>query len=261
MKIMIIGAGVMGGAITASLARSGENLKLIVTDKDLVKARALARRHRVFADKNYSQMSGADIVIIAVKPQDIPLLAETIRGKLYPKILLFSIAAGVTISKIQKLFRHKKVVRIIPNLGLAVGQGIAVWKMSRALNVKEVAKTKRVLDLITDNFSVSEEKLIDVATAVSGSGPAYFFYLADKIIRAATSLGLKSAQARKLTEKTMLAAAFLQDGVDYTTLIKKIASKKGTTEAAMAVFQHKKLGKILDEAINTAYKKARQLSQ
>lgn len=261
MRVAIIGTGVMGEAILSSLSQKDRNLKFVLSDRDLSKAKRLARKYKASVDKDFRQLTAMDIVILAVKPQDFAELAVEIRKKLNQSSLLFSIAAGVSIKKIQELFSHNKVVRIMPNLGLSVGHGIAVWKASEALKSKDLARAKKVLSLITENFLLDDEKLIDAATAISGSGPAYFFYLADNLLKTAIGLGFKPFQARRLVEKTLLAAAFLQHNQEYPVLIKKIASKRGTTEAALKVFARKQLPKIIDHAVEAAYQRARELSR
>jgi pyrroline-5-carboxylate reductase len=187
-------------------------------------------------------------------------LAEQIRGKISKRGILISIAAGVPIKKLAKLFYHQKIVRVMPNLGLSVGQGIAVYKIA-GLTQAEKAKMANLLSEFTENFEVENEDLIDAATAISGSGPAYFFFLADNLIKAAVQMGFNKAQARLLVEKTMTASAMLQENQTYEDLIKKISSKKGTTEAALKTFNKKRAPEIIKSAVRAAFLRARELSR
>lgn len=260
MNIEIIGSGVMGSAFAKSLRRNSSAFRIFVADRDPVKARILAKRAGAKVDNGYRQLDKADMVILAVKPQDFSLLAQTIKGRLRQHAILFSIAAGVTIGRIKNLFGHAKVVRVMPNLGLSVGQGIAAWKASVALTKNDLARARKVLDSVTDNFPVKDENMIDAVTAISGSGPAYFFFLANVLLEAGLTFGFKRAEARTLVEKTLLASAFLQNGADYEALIGKVASRKGTTEAALKVLKKHGADRIIKRAVRAAWRRARKLS-
>ena len=261
MKVILIGFGTMGQAIAKALNRNKKQFRLSVTDRIFDYARSQSKLLGFVWDKDFLGLPTADMVIIAVKPQDIPSLAEEIKGLLKKDTILLSIAAGVDISRLQKLFRHEKVVRVMPNLGLAVGQGIAAWKAAGDLSSQDKKRAAALLNAISDNFEVARENLIDAVTAISGSGPAYFFYLAAFMIKAALGLRLGKDESKRLVQKTMLAAAFLQEKGDYEDLIKKVASKKGTTEAALKVFQSKRMGNIITSAVRAAAKRAKELGR
>lgn len=245
----------MGSAIARSLAEKGQ--KVFVYNKTYVKARALEKNLKITAVKNLDNLKQADYVILAVKPYQLADLS--IEAKLKPSAVLISIAAGVKISTIQKLFSHKKAIRLMPNLGLSVGLGVAGWKASD-LQKSEKAGAKKVLDSISQNFEVKTESQIDAVTAISGCGPAYFFYFAQGLEKAALNLGFSPKQAREITEKTFLASAVLQRGSDYQDLIQRVASKRGTTEQALKVFSKQGLHKIILKAVTAAQKRAREIS-
>lgn len=149
---------------------------------------------------------------------------------------------------------------MMPNLGLSVGEGIAVWK-GAGLSGGELGKVKNFINKITENFEVKNEDTINKATAISGSGPAYFFLLADSLVQACAKLGLKNEQSRKLVQKTLSASAILGKEGNYYMLIKKVKSKGGTTEAALNVFQKKNFNIIVKDAVNAAYKRAGELNK
>lgn len=248
----------MGQAVVQALNRKKNNLQVFVNDR----RKKLTRRYnnlRVKGDRYYKHLPKSEIVLIAVKPQDIAGLANQIKGLITSNSIIVSIAAGVTVAKLSRLFRHQKIIRMMPNLGLSVGQGIAVWK-AKGLSGREFRKAKLFINQITENFEVGNESLIDAATAISGSGPAYFFYLADALTNAALDLKLTESQARKLVGKTMYAAAFLQADQPYTNLINKIKSRKGTTEAALKVLNRNHAEKIIKSAVKAAFKRSRELS-
>jgi pyrroline-5-carboxylate reductase len=242
----------MGKPIAKTLAAK---YRVYVCDRNPDKARIAG----VIFDAGFKNLDKADYVIVAVKPQDIPALANDIGKKINSSAILVSIAAGVKINKLQKLFGIKKVVRVMPNLGLLVGQGIAAWR-SMGLTKREKQKVKKLLNQLTSNFEVKKESDIDAVTAISGSGPAYFFYLAQALQKTAINLGLSLNMARKLVEKTFLAAAILQRGKNYQELIKQVTSKKGTTEAALKVLNKNHMDQIIEQAVKVAQKRAKELS-
>jgi len=246
----------MGQAIATAIFKKAE---VVVFDHDSG-LKKIAQKRGLQWLGNFSFINGADVVLVAVKPKDIAELSEKISGFLNKKTILISIAAGTSIKHLSSVFSHSKIVRVMPNLSLTVGQGIAAWK-SAGLPFADKKSVKRFLDLWTENFEVSEEEIIDKVTAISGSGPAYFFLLAWSLQQAAINLGFNQKQSRLLVEKTFSGAALLQSGQEYEALIKKVMSKKGTTEAAFGVLKKYHFDKIVKEAATAAYKRAKEISK
>ncbi len=210
--------------------------------------------------KDTSGIKKSDFIILAVKPQDALTAIKGLKDYgLSKKTILISIMAGFPIKKLLAFSGHKKIIRMMPNLGLSVGAGIAAW-IKTGLSKSEVKKAKNFINKITENFEVKNEDAINKVTAISGSGPAYFFLLADYLIKASESLGLAKNESKKLVEKTFLASAALGKDSDYSLLIKKVASKKGATEAALKIFKNKNFDKIVSEAVFAGYKRAKGLS-
>ena len=166
--------------------------------------------------------------------------------------------AGFSIKKLLKFSGHKKIIRMMPNLGLSMGMGIAVWKKV-GLSPSEVKKAKNFITKMTENFEVKNEDTINKVTAISGSGPAYFFLLADYLIKASENLGLTKTESQKLVKKTFLASAMLGKDSNYSNLLKEVASRDGATEAALKIFNDKNFDKIVLKAVSAAYKKAKEL--
>lgn len=250
MNICIIGIGNMGRAIAKALAKKH---RVYVNDKNPGKAKMVG----TIFDGSLQHLSRADYVIIAVKPQDIIGLSRQL--KINQQTILISIAAGVKIAKIQKLFNLKKIIRMMPNLGVTVGHGLAAWK-SKNLSAKDKIAAKKLLDQICENFEVGKESALDAVTAISGSGLAYFFYFAQGLERAARGLGFSKALARQLVEKTFRGAATLQANANYQELMDRVASKKGTTERALRVFKQKKLHQMILQAVKAAQSRAKEIS-
>lgn len=247
----------MGQAIGKALTKKAT---LAVFDHE-PKLKTVAAKAGIKWLKDSKDLKSADFVIVAVKPKDVGDLAGLIKSYLNPKTILVSIAAGVTIKKLAADYNHNKIVRVMPNLGLKVGQGMAVWKFSSAIKSGNKVKTEKFLKLFTDGFEVKSEDVIDRVTAISGSGPAYFFLLGWCLEQSAKNLGFSGKEARRLVEKTFTGASQLQIGQDYGRLIERVMSKGGTTEAAFKVFKKAKLDKIVNEAVYAAYNRAKEISR
>ena len=220
---------------------------------------------RVFAvdldKKDLSGIKKSDFIILSVKPQDAPEAIKQLKKYgINKKTILLSIMAGFSLKKLLKLSGHKKIIRMMPNLGLSVGAGIAAWKKT-GLPGMESKKAKKFIDQITENFEVKDEDAINKVTALSGSGPAYFFLLANSLMQAAKDLGFSEIQSRKLVEQTFSASAILGKDSEYSALINRIASRGGTTEAALKVFKKKNFDKIVKGAVGAAYKRAKELGK
>ncbi len=247
-QITIIGFGIMGKAIAQSLLSYNSIIKIFIVD-----------RNNSNFDITQKNIEKSDFIILAVKPQDAKEAIQKFKFYFKKHTILISIMAGVSIKKIAFLSGHKKILRMMPNLGLTIGEGIAAWKGS-GLSKVEIKKSKDLINKITDNFEVKNEDEINKITAISGSGPAYFFLLADSLIKVCESFGFTKAESLKLVEKTFSASAILGKEDNYSALIKKVASKKGTTEAALKVFKKENFNKIILKAVHAAYKRANEIN-
>jgi pyrroline-5-carboxylate reductase len=249
MKITIFGFGNMGSLIGYALSDAGH--EVFAYDKNNIK---IKKYKNIKIEKKISSLK-SKVVIIAVKPKDVAVLASEIKEKMGKDCFLISIAAGVTIKELKEKFGCKKIVRTMPNLGVTVGEGIIGWK-SEGLGNKEKSRMKKILDGISENFEVGKESDLDAVTAISGSGPAYFFYLAKCLLEASKNLGMSQQASEMMVKKTFAAAAKLAEDGNLDGLIAKVASKGGTTEAAVKVFKKMNLEKIVNSAVIAAYKKA-----
>ncbi len=246
-KVTIVGFGTMGKAIALALFKNDPPIKIYSIDKDTKKIKS-------------ENIKESHFVILAVKPQDAKEAIEKIKIFLNSKTIIISIMAGVSIDELTSISSHKKIIRMMPNLGLSVGAGIAAWK-AEGLSSLEVKISKNFINKITDNFEVKDENMINKVTAISGSGPAYFFFLADALVKACLSLGFSKKETSMLVEKTLSASALLgkENKNDYSALITKIASKKGTTESALEVFKKENLNGIIFKAVKSAYGRAEEI--
>lgn len=265
-KIGIIGCGNMGEAVLSRLVNFMEkSTSLIVSEIDAAKREAIQAKYKIIVsiDNNYV-VKNSDIVILAVKPQDFDrVLKDEICCALSKDKLLVSIAAGITTKYIESIVgKEMPVIRVMPNMAAIVGEAISSISRGSRANREDMQIAKEIFSTIGDVVEV-EEDLVDAVTAVSGSGPAYFFYLIECLTEAACDLGLDKEKAKRLVLKTALGSAKLLEALkeDPAALRAKITSKGGTTEAAFKIFESKKFKSIVKEAILKACKRSKELSK
>ena len=265
-SIGIIGCGNMGEAIANGIISSnviaGRNLYLYDIDKE--KSNYLKDRlHANVTSSNEELVNDCSTILIAVKPQDIKDLLGGIGHLLDSSKFLISIAAGVTIKKIiGSLQEEVRIARVMPNIAALENQSISALCYNDYINPEDKDLAEKIFVSIGDIVEV-EEAQMDAVTAISGSGPAYFFYLTEILEKCAIDMGIDKNKARLLAIKTFFGSATLLKNSDLSTeaLRKRVTSKGGTTEAAFKVFQDKKLGKILQEGIKQAKERAKELSE
>ncbi len=265
LRIAVIGCGNMGQALIRGLVeRSVYPQRITVFDIDPKKVQAARKIAPVKAAKSNRQcVSLADVVILAVKPQILPDVAAEIGTGLGRDALVLSIAAGVTIGSIEGWLKvPAAIVRAMPNMPALSGAGMSAFALGRHATGKHRRIAESVLASFGEIVQVPE-KALDLVTAVSGSGPAYFFLLAEKLIEAAYELGMKADVAKKLVYQTAFGSGkvMLETGEDPDVLIGRVASKGGTTEAALGVFRKLGFGKVVQDAVKAANRRSRELRE
>lgn len=266
MKIAILGAGNMGVAFSRSFLKyelvKPQNLQLIVRNE--TKTESLKKEFPEIEISHFSEanVENADIVIISVKPQDFQFVAENLPFKLNENQMVLSIMAGVTIEKIQNLLQHRNVVRAMPNSPTLLGMGITGYTAAKEININQILQIEKLLNSSGRSVYFEEENLLDSVTALSGSGPAYFYYFVDAMIKAGIEMGIEENIAKLLVKQTMIGAYHLINNSDKNLdeLIKEVASKGGTTEAALKVFRENSLKEIVEKGIFAAEKRAKELN-
>ena len=194
--------------------------------------------------------------------KDKELLAQTKESFIRYKPLLVTIAAGVEINLFTKVLKGVRVIRCMPNLAAVVGESISFIAGSRNCKKSDISLVKRLFSSIGE-VVVIKESMLDKATAISGSGPGYVFNFMDGLYKSAVKLGFSKADAREIVVQTFLGSIALAytSSDSFEKLVKKVASKKGTTEAALEVFKKNKQEKVIDQAVKAAYKQASQLAR
>ena len=257
-KIAIVGGGVMGSVLVRTIIGAKIAKSIIVCEKDKKKERLLKKISKsVKVTSRLEDCRGADLVFLAVKPQDFSGISLDSGNS-----MIVSVMAGVPISKIKKQLKTDLVVRTMPNMAARFGEAFTVWTATKQVSAADKALVRKILTGMGEELFVAREDVIDKATAVSGSGPGYFFHVIDVFIQAAKKLGFGEKEATKMVLQTFKGASiFIDEKSDVNELVKNVASKGGTTEAALKVFFKKKFGKIWEEAVKAAYKRAKELSK
>ena len=253
----IIGFGNMGSSIAQGLK---SKYPLFVFDKDKNKTKA-AQGIKI-TDSLVDLAVQSDILLLAVKPQDFDGVLTELKDKTAGKLII-SIAAGITTSYIEKLLPQAKVIRAMPNMPVVIGEGITALVRGSFADDKDLKIASRIFAIFGPAVTIEKEEFINAVTAISGSGPAYLFYFVMAILEAAKELNLDKDTANKLVYHTIVGSMNLlnKENFDAIGLIGKVASKGGTTEAALKIFDESKLNKIILNAIMAAYKRAGELSR
>ncbi len=237
-KIAVIGCGVMGTILINNL----KELKFPVLGLD--------------KDDNIKQAEDRGIVILAVKPQDF----KTLNLKLGKDTLVISIMAGTTIVKIKSQLKVTKIIRAMPNMPARINQGFVGWYATKHVANDDKNFAKQLFNKMGESMELSNEDSINKVTAIAGSGPAYVFHTIQSYINGAKALGVKESDAKKMVFQTIKGSlAMVNEQTNLDTLIKSVASKGGTTEAALKVFNKKNAAKIWEQAMGSAYNRAKEL--
>ena len=262
--IGVIGCGNMGQALMRGMlrARLVSPAQLAVADADPAKLRSVARAMRVQVCSN-TEAAHADVVLLAVKPQQTDGLLAEIRPLLCPSGLVVSIAAGIPTAWIEsRLNPRAAVVRVMPNTPALIGAGVSAVAPGRRAGAKHLKAVHRIFSSVGSVVQVPE-RWMDAVTALSGSGPAYFFFLMERMIETGVSLGLSRKVAAALVLQTASGAARLaaESGEDPAMLRARVTSKRGTTEAAFAAFAKFRLAEGLSEGIRAAARRSKELAR
>ena len=265
--IGFVGSGNMAeaminGVLKAGVYRPG---KVFASDVRQERLEYLREHYGVRAmDSNAELASNADILVLSVKPQNMAEALDSIKDTIRENTLVISIAAGIKVSNISSVLGDIAIVRVMPNMPAWVDEGAAVLFANEKAESK-VEKARLIFLSVGKAEVVEDEDLLDAATAVSGSGPAYFFLLIDEMIKAGMELGLSEEMARDLVLQTgkgatLLAEREAEEGVTPAELTKKVATPNGTTEAAFKIFTEKDFGPTVSLAMRRAAERSRELS-
>ncbi|GAB3749809.1 pyrroline-5-carboxylate reductase [Spirosoma pomorum] len=266
MKIAIVGCGNMGMAFAKSFLQydlvKKEDLLLIEKSSD----RSDTLRNEkagVVVDTIGPRVGETDLIILSVKPQDFNSVHESLRAVIQPKQLVLSIMAGIPMAQIQEKLGHPLVVRAMPNTPAMLGMGITGFTAAKEIDPGSLRRVENLINATGRSIFLEDESMLDAVTALSGSGPAYFYYVVKAMIEAGKQMGFSDSVAAILVKQTMLGSYHLINNADKSLdeLIKAVASKGGTTEAALRSFEEGGLDDTLIAGIRAAQTRSTELSK
>lgn len=260
-SIVFVGGGNMATALAKGLGAQEKTITAIDPDKSALE-RISKAVPGINVSETYAPVNGADIVVLAVKPQIAQQASKELAAQLGDnKPLIISIAAGITLQQLRDWLGALPIVRCMPNTPALLGCGITALSGNDSCNPEDAKRAQAVLDAVGTTLWCEEEQM-DAITAVSGSGPAYFFATTEAIVKAGRSLGLPDELAKQLSIKTALGAARMMDepGTDISELRERVTSPGGTTESALSVLQGEGFEKLWANAIDAAAKRSAELS-
>ena len=261
--VAILGAGVMGSTLLSGLVRSGRDVAdLVITGRNTERAEELASASGVRLMGNVDAAKVADTVVLVVKPQDMSGLLAEIRDHVRPGALVVSLAAGITTAFLEeRLPAGTAVVRVMPNTPALVDEGMAAISPGQACDEVHLVEAEELLRSCGKVLRIPE-KHQDAVTAISGSGPAYIFYVVEAMIEAGVLLGLPRGTSTELVVQTLFGAATMlkETGQHPTVLREQVSSPGGTTMAALRQLDDHKVRAAFVTAMEAAAERSKQLA-
>ncbi|KPG91829.1 pyrroline-5-carboxylate reductase [Pseudomonas sp. RIT-PI-q] len=264
-RIAFIGAGNMAASLIGGLRAKGLEAAHIRASDPGAETRVKVKAEHgieVFAD-NAEAIQDADVVVLAVKPQAMKAVCEAIRPNLKPNQLVVSIAAGITCASMNNWLGAQPIVRCMPNTPALLRQGVSGLYATAEVNAEQRQQAQELLSAVGIALWLDEEQQLDAVTAVSGSGPAYFFLLIEAMTAAGVKLGLPADVAAQLTLQTALGAAHMAvaSDVDAAELRRRVTSPAGTTEAAIKSFQAGGFEALVEKALGAAAHRSAEMAE
>ena len=265
-KIALIGAGNMGEAIIGGLLRNG-----VAAPQNILASDALAERVNELKSRygispyteNVAAASKADVVILAIKPQMLTKVLAGLKGNIQSSALVLSIVAGASMQTLSEGLDHPFLVRSMPNTPAQIGEGITVWTASAAVKPDQLELARIILQALGEEIFMEEERYLDMATAISGTGPAYVFLFMEALIDAGVHLGFPRRIAERLVMQT------IRGSVDYSqnrnshpaNLRNEVTSPGGTSAAALYYLEKAGFRTALSRAVWAAYERSQELGK
>ncbi|GGK31919.1 pyrroline-5-carboxylate reductase [Yeosuana aromativorans] len=266
MKVLVIGAGNMGLTYAQGMSKSKllkkRNIMILDTSEEKIQELNKISHFDVYEDLK-DCVPQADIVFIAVKPYHSEELFKALAPLLNKEQILISIMAGITIDYMKDLTGLDKVVRAMPNLPAQIGKGLTSYIASDAVSKVELILVENLLDTTGKSILVSNENFIDASTGISGSGPAYVFYFMQSMMEAALQMGFSKNISKVLVSETFTGAVELFNQSDYSPnkWMDMVASKGGTTRAALDSMEDNNVNELIKEAAFAAFNRAVELGK
>ncbi len=267
-KIAFIGSGVMGEAMIAGILRQGKApLKsLIAAEPRQERIAELQSLYGItMTIDNAEAVSQADVVVLSVKPQSLGKVFSSARGHILPHALILSIVAGAPISKIANGLDHAAVVRSMPNTPAQIGEGITVWTAAPTVTDEQQDMARNILQALGEEVFVEEESYLDMATALSGTGPAYVFLFMEAMVDAGVHLGFHRSISERLVAQTVRGSVDFylkkKNVAHLANLRNQVTSPAGTTAAAVYYLEKAGFRTAISRAIWAAYERSQELGK
>lgn len=263
MNLALIGGGAMGEAIIAAVTKGqvADPAQIRVFDVSAARLEHLGTTYRVAtAERPEGAIEGAELAVFAVKPQDFPAAAQPLAGRL-KDVTAVSIMAGVRIVQLTSALETQNVVRSMPNTPAQIGEGMTVWTATSAVSDAAREGVRKILGAMGREAYVPEEKYLDMATGLSGSGPAYVFLFIEALTDAGVHIGLSRELASTMALQTVLGSARYAEvtGKHPAELRNQVTSPGGTTAEALRAFEAGSFRSNVLEAVVAAYEKSKAL--
>jgi len=265
-SIATVGSGVMAEAIIAGLLRG--NLvgpdRVVASHPRADRREALQRSHGIrTVESNAAAIEGADIVLLGIKPQMLARVGRELRGNLRPGQLVISVLAGATTRALTGHLGHREVVRSMPNTPAQLGKGVTVWYATPEASAEQREQAATLLSALGTQIEVDDERLVAMATAVSGTGPTYVFLVMEALIDAAVHLGFARHVAHDLVIETLEGSTrFAKQSGDHPAVLRNmVTSPAGTSAAAIHELESGRLRTVLSEAVWAAFRRTVELGE
>jgi pyrroline-5-carboxylate reductase len=263
VRVAFVGGGAMAGAMIRCLLAKKVTTpqNMVVSDISSLRRELLSKEYgvRALAD-NREGVRNADLVILAVKPQNLYEVIDEIKG-LGPEQLVLSIVAGATLSSLCRDLSHSSVIRAMPNMPAQIGEGMTVWTATTETQARHKKLAQIVLGALGKEIYVADEKYLSMATALSGSGPAYVFLFIEALIDAGVHIGLPRDMAQTLVIQTVLGSTRTVEntGKHPADLRNMVTSPAGITTEGLLQLEKRRFRSLILEAVAAAYRKAKRL--
>ena len=264
MKVSFIGGGVMAEALIKGVLDFG-----VFSAEDIVVSDPLSSRLEYLnfkygvnvSESNEEALKSSDVVILAIKPQTMSYVTPILRDNLKDSQVVISIVAGVTLEKMSANINHTSVIRVMPNTAAQIGKSMSVWASAPSVPEEHRTLTARILNAVGEEYFVQDERLLDMATALSASGPAYVLLFIESLIDAGVSLGMPRETAKVLTLGTVLGSAEMVklSGEHTASLRDLVTSPGGTTIEAILSLENAGFRGSIMTAVRAAYDRSLQL--
>jgi pyrroline-5-carboxylate reductase len=267
-KIVFIGPGVMAEAMIAGLIRQevAQKSQLVASGPREERGKELISRYGIEAmTDNSAAARMAEVLVLSVKPQRLDTVLTGIQGDVQADALILSIVAGAPITKIAGILDHKSVVRAMPNTPAQIGEGITVWTAAPAVSDSQRGMAQKILSALGDEIFMEEEYYLNMATALSGTGPAYVFLFMEAMVDAGVHLGFPRRVAEQLVAQTVRGSVDYyfrtSDPVHLARLRNQVTSPGGTSAAALYYLEKAGFRTAISRAVWAAYERSRELGR